>query len=198
MRAGKQGGYPLAGGWEAGKRRLILAWLVMVSPLCSVEAQIGATPKWVLGSGGGAVIRTVHQGSLGLNLQVARVLQPARWFYLEPGLIWQRYGRSPQYGDLCPPGGCPPPLRNAISIMGPEIRVAYREPDRNPVYPVAGVGLYRVSSQDTTGVRFGVNVGLAISLRRSGTGPALDFRYSHIFGDTRFKSAFPLALRWSF
>jgi len=44
----------------------------------------------------------------------------------------------------------------------------------------------------------GASIGLAISLRRSGWGPALDFRYSHIFGDTRFRSAFMFALRWSF
>jgi hypothetical protein len=176
----------------------MLALLVMAGSVSSAEAQITSIPKWILGGGGGAVIRTVHQGSFGLNLQVARVVQPAQWFYVEPGLIWQRYGRSPQYGDLCPPDGCPPPLKNAISILGPELRVAYREPDQNPVYPVAGVGLYRVSSQDTSGVRFGASAGLAISLRRSGTGPALDFRYFRVFGDTRFKSAFPLALRWSF
>jgi hypothetical protein len=157
-----------------------------------------SSPEWIVGGGAGAVIRTVHQSSFGLNLQVARVVQPARWFYLEPGLIWHRYGRSPRYSDLCPPEGCPPPLKNAISILGPELRVAYREPARNPVYPVAGVGLYRVSSQDTTGVRIGASAGLAISLRGSGSGPALDFRYFRVFGDTRFQSAFPLALRWSF
>jgi hypothetical protein len=164
----------------------------------SMHAQVTSEPQWIVGVGGGAVIRTVHQGSFGLNLQVARVVQPARAFYLEPGLIWQGYGSSPQSGDLCPIEGCPPPLENAISIIGPELRVAYREPEKNPVYPVAGVGLYRVSSQDTTGVSFGTNVGLGISLRRSGSGPALDFRYFHVFGDPRFKSAFPLALRWSF
>jgi hypothetical protein len=151
-----------------------------------------------VGAGGGAVIRTVHQGSFGVNLQVARVVQPAPALYLEPGLTWQGYGSSPQSGDLCPMEGCPPPLENAITSIGPELRVAYREPEKNPVYPVAGVGLYRVSSQDTAGVSYGANVGLGISLRGSGSGPSLDFRYFHVFGDTRFKSAFPLALRWSF
>jgi hypothetical protein len=179
------------GNWVA------LSLLVTASP-SSMHAQVISEPQWIVGAGGGAVIRTVHRGSLGANLQVARLMQPARAFFLEPGVAWQWYGRSPQGNDVCPPGGCPPPVENAISIIGPELRVAYREPEANPVYPVAGLGLYWVSSQDTTGVRFGANVGLGISLRRSGSGPALDFRYFHIFEDTRFKSVVPLALRWSF
>jgi hypothetical protein len=187
---------------RAGKRgsgdaaRILL--VLLLTPFGSVLGQIASAPEWVIGGGGGAVIRTVHQGSLGVNLQAARVVQPARAFYLEPGVIWQWYARSPDHGDLCPPEGCPPPLENAITIVGPELRAAYREPESNPVYPVVGLGLYRVSSQDTSGVRFGVNAGLAVSLRRSGSGPSLDFRYFHVFGDTRFRSAFPLALRWSF
>jgi hypothetical protein len=63
---------------------------------------------------------------------------------------------------------------------------------------VAGIGLYRVSSQDTSGVRFGANIGLGVPLRRSGQGPSIELRYFHVFGDRRFKSVFPLALRWSF
>jgi hypothetical protein len=157
-----------------------------------------AEPHWIVGGGGGAVFRTVHQGSLGLNLQAARILRLTEAFDLEPGLMWQGYRRTSARGDLCPPGGCPPPLRNAISIVGPELRAAYREPESNPVYPVAGVGVYRVSSQDTSGVRFGVNAGFGISLKKSGYGPALDLRYFHVFGDSRFKSVVPLALRWSF
>jgi hypothetical protein len=164
----------------------------------NIEAQDLPHPKWVLGGGAGAVIRTVHSGSLGWNLQVARILSPARAFYVEPGVVLQRYGPSAQGNDLCPDEGCPPPLENAISIVGPEVRVAYRKPESNPVYPMAGAGVYRVSSMDTTGVRLGASVDLAISLRRSGWGPALDFRYSHIFGDTRFRSVFMFALRWSF
>ena len=182
---------------EAGTQ-LLLCLLLTMTWSSLTEAQIMSGPKWIVGGGGGAVIRTVHQGSFGVNLQEARVVQPAPAFYLEPGLTWQGYGSSPQSGDLCPMEGCPPPLENVISIIGPELRVAYREPEKNPVYPVAGVGLYRVSSQDTAGVSFGANVGLGISLRGSGSGPSLDFRYFHVFDDTRFKSAFPLALRWSF
>jgi hypothetical protein len=154
--------------------------------------------QWIVGGGAGAILRTVHRGSFGWNLQAARMLQPAPALFLEPGVIFQHYGRSSTGGDVCPDEGCPPPLENAVSIVGPEIRASYREPESNPVYPVAGIGLYRVSSLDTTGIRFGASVGLAISLRRSGMGPALDFRYSHIFGDSRFKSLFPFALRWSF
>ena len=175
-----------------------MGWLLAALSWSSVEAQGTDGPQWIVGAGGGAVVRTVHTGSFGLNFQVARVLEPAPAFYLEPGIVWQGYQRSPQHGDLCPPSGCPPPLENAISIIGPEVRVAYRKPESNPVYPVAGAGVYRVSSQDTSGMRFGVNAGLAISLRRSGWGPSLDFRYFHVFGDDRFKSVFPLALRWSF
>ena len=163
-----------------------------------MQGQITPGAEWVVGGGGGAVIRTVHRGSFGWNLQVARVLQPARALYLEPGIIFQRYGRSSPSEGLCPPEGCPPPLENALSMIGPEVRVAYREPGSNPVYPVAGVGVYRVSSQDTSGVRFGTSLGLAVSLRRSGFGPALDFRWLGIFGDSRFHNVFPLALRWSF
>jgi hypothetical protein len=185
------------GGAARQRAQLSLCLLFTVS-VSSLDAQVASEPEWIVGGGGGAVIRTVHTGSLGVNLQAARVVQPARAVYLEPGVIWQWYARSPDHGDLCPPEGCPPPLENAISIVGPELRAAYREPESNPVYPVVGLGLYWVSSQDTSGVRFGVNAGLAISLRRSGSGPSLDFRYFHVFGDTRFKSAFPLALRWSF
>ena len=176
----------------------VALWFFIVSSGSSVEAQVGDQPQWIVGAGGGVVIRTVHTGSFGVNLQAARVLQPVPAFYLEPGIVWQGYQRSPEHGDVCPPGGCPPPLENAISIIGPELRVAYREPKSNPVYPVAGAGVYRVSSQDTAGMRFGVNAGLAVSLRRSGWGPALDFRYFHVFGDDRFKSVFPLSLQWSF
>jgi hypothetical protein len=172
--------------------------LFLLSAADLVEAQVVSAPHWVIGGGGGFVIRTVHTGSFGVNLQAARLLQPAPAFYLEPGIVWQGYQRSPEHGDLCPPGGCPPPVENAISIIGPELRVAYREPESNPVYPVAGAGVYRVSSQDTSGVRFAVNAGLAISLRSSGWGPALDFRYFHVFGEDRFKSLLPLSLRWSF
>jgi hypothetical protein len=163
-----------------------------------VQAQTAPGARWVVGGGGGAVVRTVHTGSIGWNLQVARMFQPAWAFYVEPGLTLQRYGRSSQGGDVCPDTGCPPPLENALSIVGPEVRVAYREPESNPVYPVGGVGVYRVSSQDTSGVRFGTTLGLAVSLRRSGFGPALDFRWLRIFGDSRFHDVFPLALRWSF
>jgi hypothetical protein len=140
----------------------------------------------------------VHTGSLGWNLQAARMFQPARHFFLESGISLQHYGRSSSSGDVCPDQGCPPPIENAVSIVGPELRASYHEPESNPVYPVGGIGVYRVSTLDTTGIRFGANVGLAISLRRSGTGPALDFRYSHLFGDSRVKSVFPFALRWSF
>jgi hypothetical protein len=178
--------------------RIGIGWLLAAISWSSVEAQVADRPQWIVGGGVGAVTRTVQTGSFGVNLQIGRVLEPAPAFYLEPGVSWQGYRRSPHHDDLCPPGGCPPPLENAISIVGPELKVAYREPESNPVYPVAGVGVYRVSSQDTVGMRFGVNGGLAISLRSSGWGPAIDFRYFHIFGDSRFKSVIPLALRWSF
>jgi hypothetical protein len=176
----------------------MLVMLVIASSVSSAEAQSTGGARWVVGGGGGAVIRTVHRGSLGWNLQVTRMFQPALALYLEPGIIFQRYGRSSQGGDLCPIEGCPPALENALSIVGPEVRVAYREPGSNPVYPVGGVGVYRVSSQDTAKVRFGTSLGLAISLRSSGLGPALDFRWLGIFGDSRLHNVFPLALRWSF
>jgi hypothetical protein len=172
---------------------LLAAGSASLAPAGRVSAQ-----EWAVGGGAGAVIRTFHQGSFGLNLQVSRVFQPARAFYLETGLSWQGYRHSVRGGDLCPLEGCPPPLEDAISIFGPELRLAYREPESNPVYPVGGLGVYRVSSQDTSGVRVGVNVGLAISLRSSGWGPALDFRYFHVFDDRRFKSVVPVAVRWSF
>jgi hypothetical protein len=176
----------------------MLALLLIAGTLNSVEAQNTAGAQWVVGGGGGAVIRAAHRGSFGWNLQVARMLQPAPALYVEPGILLQRYGRSAPSNGLCPPEGCPPPLENALSIVGPEVRVAYREAGRNPVYPVAGIGVYRVSSQDTSGVKFGTTLGIGISLRRSGIGPAVDFRYLRIFGDPRFHDVFPLALRWSF
>jgi len=175
-----------------------MLFLLLATSWSSLEAQSTARAQWVIGGGAGAVIRTVHQGSIGWNLQLARVFQPARAFYLEPGIILQRYGRSPPGNDLCPTEGCPPPLENAVSIIGPEVRAAYREPGSNPVYPVIGVGAYRVSSQDTAKVRFGTSLGLGISLRSSEMGPALDFRWLGIFGDSRLHNVFPLALRWSF
>lgn len=177
-------------------RRILLSLFLM--PLGSLGAQITYAPEWIVGAGVGAVIRTIDQGSLGVNLEFARVVQPLRWLYLEPGVTWQHYWQSPEYGDLCPIEGCPPPHRNAISIVGAGLRMAYRDTRENPVYPVVGAGFYRVSSQDTTGVRFGSDLGVAISLRRSGAGPALDFRYLRIFGDRRFKSVIPVSLRWSF
>jgi hypothetical protein len=192
----------MEGAAERAEGWAIAWWTVLVVLLVlswsSSEAQSNAGAQWVVGGGVGAVIRTVHRGSLGWNLQASRVLQPARAFYVEPGIILQRYGRSSPSNGLCPPEECPPPLENALSIVGPEVRVAYREPESNPVYPVAGVGVYRVSSQDTSGVRFGTSLGLAVSLRRSGLGPALDFRWLGIFGDSRFHNVFPIALRWSF
>lgn len=183
-------------GW--GIVREIMSMVLLLASSSSMEAQINSGSQWIVGGGAGAVIRSVHQGSFGLNFQVARVLQPAPAFYLESGIIWQGYKRSPRGNDLCPDEGCPPPLENALSIVGPEVRASYREPESNPVFPVAGIGLFRVSSQDTSGIRFGASAGLAISLRRSGVGPALDFRYFHVFGDSRFRSVIPIALRWSF
>jgi hypothetical protein len=179
-------------------RNVAAVLVLLVAPLSEATAQTSAGPKWILGAGPGAVIRTGQQGSAGLNLAAARVIQPARALYLEPGLTWHWYAKGRYRGDLCPPTGCPPPLRNSISIFGPEVRAAYRKTASNPLFPVAGIGLYRVSSQDTSGVRFGANFGLGASLRRSGQGPSLDLRYFHIFGDRRFKSVIPFSLRWSF
>jgi hypothetical protein len=172
--------------------------VLLISPLNETRGQTISAPHWIVGGGVGAVIRTVEQGSVGFNLHAARIFQPAPAFYLETGLSWQGYRRSSYHGDLCPPGGCPPPLRNAISIIGPELRAAYREPENFQAFPVAGIGLYRVSSADSSGVRFGANVGLGVPLRHSGRGPSLDLRYFHVFGDRRFKSVFPFSLRWSF
>jgi hypothetical protein len=173
--------------------------LVLLTVPGTLAAQGTAHPRWNVAGGGGYVFRTLNTSSFGAHLRVARVFQPSRGLYLEPGLAWHGYRRSPQYGDPCPLDGCPPPLEDAISLMGLELGGAYRKAEAdNPVYPVGTVGLYRVSSQDTAGARFGASLGVAIPFRRSGLGPAMDIRYLRIFGDRRFRSIVPVALRWSF
>jgi hypothetical protein len=83
--------------------------------------------------------------------------------------------------------------------MGLELAAAYHQAGAdNPIYPIVGVGLYRVSSEDTSGVRPGASAGLVIPFHRSTLGPGLEIRYYRVFGDPRFKSMVPVSLRWSF
>lgn len=176
-----------------------IAACVLVAIPGSTAAQDDPQPRWNLSGGGGGVFRTVHQGSLGVHFRGGPVFQPASSVLLEPTLTAHWYGDSEHGNDLCPIEGCPPPRQDAISVFGLELGAAYRRIGAdNFIYPMFGLGVYRVSSQDTSGVRLGANAGLVIPFQRSPLGPGLEIRYYRVFGDSRFKSMLPLSLRWSF
>jgi hypothetical protein len=176
-----------------------IALVVLVAAPGGALAQEIVQPRWNLAGGGGGVFRTDRPGSLGLHLRAGPVFQPAPSILLEPALTGYWY-RSSEYGnDLCPIEGCPPPRQDAISVLGLELAASYRRVGvDNFIYPMVGLGLYRVSSEDTSGVRLGANAGLVISFQRSALGPGLEIRYYRVFGDSRFKSMVPVSLRWSF
>ena len=177
----------------------VLLFLVVASSWCSLQAQERLFPRWVVSAGGGLLFRTDDPSSPGGQLRLSRVFQPRAALFLEPGLTWHGYARSSQGGDLCPPGGCPPIRQDGITLLGLELGASYRKSDaENPIAPLASIGLYRSASEGTARTRFGAAAGLVIPFRRSEFGPALDVRYFRIFGDPRFKSIVPVALRWSF
>ena len=189
---------------RAARSSVHLIWLLLI---CSAElpAQDTPVPQWSVSAGPGFVFRTIQSGSPGLNVRAARIVNLARSVYSEFGVTWHGYlssdwGDRGEDGSPCPPGGCfSQPARDEISLLGLEIGAGYRELDAdNPIFPVAGAGLYRVSAHDTAGTRFGVNLGIVIPFRRSSAGPGLEIRYVRIFDDPRFKSLLPFALRWSF
>ena len=176
-----------------------MALLVLGAAPGAALAQDSLPPRWNLAGGGGGVFRTVDQGSFGVHLRGGPVYQPARSILLEPALAWYLYAHSPQGGDTCPIEGCPPPPQNAIGLFGLELGAGYRRLGAdNSIYPMLGLGLYRVSSEDTSGVRFGANAGLVFPFHRSAVGPGLEIRYYRVFGDSRYKSMLPVSLRWSF
>jgi hypothetical protein len=188
---------------EAGTRKGVAAALLAICMLfhssTALMAQVSSPPRWVVAAGGSVVLRTEHPGSFGGHLRLSRVLQPMTALFLEPGLTWHGYTRSPQSHDVCPIEGCPPIRRDGVSLLGLELGATFRKAGaENPVQPLASIGLYRSSSQDRSLARFGAAAGLLIPFRRSGLGPALDLRYFRMFGDPRFKSLVPVSLRWSF
>jgi hypothetical protein len=183
----------------SGAAGLLTLCALLACAANSLLAQETSTPRWVVVVGGGLVLRTEHGSSFGGHLRVSRVFQPTASLFLEPGLTWHKYARSSQSGDVCPPGGCPPIRRDAISLLGLELGATFRKAGAgNPVQPLASVGLYRTSSEALSLGRVGAAAGLLIPLGRSGLGPALDVRYFRLLGDPRFKSLVPVSLRWSF
>jgi hypothetical protein len=176
----------------------VAAFVLVAAPSIAV-AQDDVPPRWNLTAGGGGIFRTERPGSFGLHFGGGPVFQPAPSILLEPTLTWHWYQRSPQGNDFCPIEGCPPPGEDAISVLGLELGAAYRRLGvDNSIYPMIGLGLYHVSSEDTSGLRLGANAGLVIPFQRSALGPGLEIRYYRVFGDSRFKSMVPVSLRWSF
>jgi hypothetical protein len=180
--------------------------VVLTVPGHLLAAQSVIHPRWSVAAGPGFVLRTVHSSSPGLNLRGSRIVKLASAVYSEFGVVWHGYlssdwlswdedGKAP-----CPPGGCNTErARDGITVVGLEVGAAYRKFGAdNPIFPVAGAGLYRVSADDTTGTRLGVNLGLVIPFRHSSFGPGLEIRYFRMFGDSRFKSLLPFSIRWSF
>jgi hypothetical protein len=162
-------------------------------------------PRWTVSGGPGFVFRSGQSSSPGLNLRVARIVPLTPSLYSELGVSWHGYLSSDWLNSgedaaPCPPGGCnTEPAHDGITILGLEAGAGYRKPEAgNPIFPVAGMGVYRVSANDTTRTRFGVNLGLVVPFRRSSSGPGLDIRYFRMIGDPRFKSLLPFSLRWSF
>jgi hypothetical protein len=178
--------------------------LLLTAPGSQLGAQSTIQPRWSVAGGIGFVFRSVQSGSFGAHLRAGPVISAGSGFYLEPAATWQGYLSSDAWGggeDVpCPIEGCNSvPARDGISILGLELSAAYRKSGaENPIYPVAGIGVYRASAHDTTGARFGVNAGIVIPFNRSGVGPGMEFRYLRLFGDSRFKSLLPISLRWSF
>lgn len=162
------------------------------------------SPRWSVAAGSGLVFRTVHSGSFGVNLRVARVIPVVEGLYLEPGVAWQGYLSSDAWfgGEEAPclPEGCyDEPRRDGIGLAGLEVGVAYLKPDAtNSVHPVAGLGLYRSTARSTPTTRFGASLGLAFPFRGSFRGPALDVRYFRMFNDARFTGLLSCSLGWIF
>lgn len=188
-----------AGHRSSGAAGQFVACAILMCLPNPLAAQETAVPRWVAAAGAGVIFRTEHASSIGGHLRLSRVFQPTASLFLEPGLTWHGYTRSPQSNDLCPPGGCPPIRRDELSLLGLELGATFRRAGaEGRVQPVASIGLYRSSSLDTSLARFGAAAGLIIPFRRSGLGPALDVRYFRMFGDPRFKSLVPISLRWGF
>jgi hypothetical protein len=172
---------------------------VLMSFCGSLKAQSSSSPRWVVGAGGGVILRTENGSSLGGNLRLSRVFQPVTSLFLEAGVTGHGFTRSDQSVDVCPPGGCPPIRHDGISLLGLELGGTFRtEQAANPVQPLVTLGWYRSASEDSSLIRFGASAGLLIPFSRSGLGPGLEVRYFRLFGDPRFKSLIPISLRWSF
>jgi hypothetical protein len=186
------------------KGRWALVCLLLTSPPGTLRAQSVVQPRWSVAGGIGFVFRSVQSGSFGAHLRAGPVIGAGNGWYLEPAATWQGYLSSDAWrggGEApCPIEGCnSEPARDGIHLVGLELSTAYRKSGaENPVYPIAGVGLYRVSAHDTTGTRFGANAGIVIPFTITGVGPGIEFRYLRVFGDSRFKSILPISLRWSF
>jgi hypothetical protein len=185
-------------------KRATALLLLLAAPGSVLVAQSTIQPRWSVAGGPGFVFRTVQSSSPGLNLRAARIVRLASSVYSEFGVTWHGFLSSDWFvsGEdtaPCPPDGCfTEPARDAISVIGLEVGAGYRKLEAgNPIFPVAGAGLYRVSADDTTGTRFGINLGIVIPFRRSAVGPGLDIRYFRMFGDPRFKSLLPFSIRWS-
>ncbi len=114
-------------------------------------------------------------------------------------MTWHGYLGSDAFtpGDTCV-DECPT-VDDGISLLGLELGVTYRESDaENRIYPILSVGFYNSTVHDTSKTRAGASVGVVVPFRRSGRGPALDFRYFHMFSDSRFSGLIPVSLRWTF
>jgi hypothetical protein len=188
---------------ERAAAGLTLVCALLVGSWRQLPAQ-AISPRWSVAGGGGFVFRTVQSGSFGANVRVSRIVKVASDVHSEFGVAWHGYLSSDALGwgedAPCPETGCnTEPRRDGIKLIGPELGITYRRLGaENPIYPVASVGLYQVSADDTTGARFGVNAGIVIPFGRSTVGPGLEIRYFRIFGDARFKSLLTFPLRWSF
>jgi hypothetical protein len=184
----------------------VVTWFcLLLCGLWSSELPAQNVPDWSVSAGPAFVFRTVQSSSPGLMLRATRLIKLSNTVYSELGLSWHGYlssdwasrGEDPA---PCPPGGCfTQAARDAISILGLEVGASYREESaKNPIFPVAGAGLYRVSAEDTTGAHAGINLGIVIPFRRSTVAPALEIRYFRVFGHSQFESVLPIILRWAF
>jgi hypothetical protein len=197
---------------EAGQRRQgavrrwmswRMLWLGIVWPL-GLNAQSAIAPDWTVVGGAGFVFRQVQSGSFGLNARISRVVLRAGGASVAVGAAWQGYLSSDAWGpgeDVapCPPEGCGEPLRDEISVLGLEVTTGYiKSTSANPIHPSIGAGLYRISTDDSTGAHVGINAGLVIPFQKSVAGPGLEIRYFRVFGHSRFKSLLLFPLRWSF
>jgi hypothetical protein len=186
----------------------MLLWIGAAAPsqLQSQEQETDAA-EWTVAGGPSFVFRTVQSGSFGLNARVTRVVTRVGDVSVDLGATWQGYLSSDAWGPggqgedaPCPEEGCNvEPRRDGISVIGPEVAAGYRKSDaENPVFPVIGVGLYRIASDDTTGIHPGVSAGIVIPFQKTGAGPGLAIRYFRVFGERRFKSMLVFPLWWSF